>query len=91
MRKVMMALALLMVPTQAGAQMVNVTVDIDRWDSLKKLAPMVCKAASKSPVGQSVKTMDSFGVTLTPDERLLMLTLCSLYIQGKIDALTEGK
>lgn len=89
MRKVMMALALVMVPTQVSAQMVEITIDIDRWDALKKVAPVVCKAVSKSAPGRSVKTMDSFGVTLTPDERLLMITLCGLYLQGQIDALTE--
>lgn len=91
MRKVMMALALVMVPSQAGAQMVNVTIDVDRWDVVKNAAPIVCRAASKAPAGQVVQKMDSFGVTLTDAERLLMITLCGLYIQGKIDILSERR
>lgn len=65
-----------------------VMINIDRWNEIKVAAQTVCRRAML-PQNSAVQVIKDSGIARNVEERLLVLSLCSLYAQGQIDLLEE--
>lgn len=86
MRKLIIAAALALTPTAAGAETFYVMIDLDRYKLVVEAAKSVCPEVidSSEPVSTvlgRVKTR----LNLSPDEHLLLSSLCLLYGRGRAD------
>lgn len=87
MKKFIVAAAALALSTPVHAQSV-VMISLDRWNEIKVRAETVCRRAML-PQNNAAQVIKDSGIARNLDERLLVLSLCSLYAQGQIDLLEE--
>lgn len=84
MYKILIALSLALTSSPAAAQ--SISLDIDRMSMITDRASTICRLAIDLP-GSAVDHIDrlSAPMKLNSQERLLLLSLCGLYTQGRID------
>ena len=84
MYKILIALSLALTSSPAAAQ--PISLDIDRMSMITEQAKIICRLAIDLP-GYAVDHIErlSAPLKLNPTERLFLLSLCSLYTQGRID------
>lgn len=87
MKKFIAAAIALTISTPAQASGF-VMINIDRWNEIKVAAQTVCRRAML-PQNSAVQVIKDSGIARNVEERLLVLSLCSLYAQGQIDLLEE--
>lgn len=85
MKKIALFLATLSLsaPTHAA----TVTIDLDRWNQITEASKTICRTGVDVP-GPIVPIIDrqSSYLHLNQEEKLLLVSLCILYIKGRIDA-----
>lgn len=88
MFKYLVAAAVALAPMQVSAQPITIAVSSDRLTTIQKLAESVCRqtALANGDVEKEYNRIVE-PLLLTPDENLIMLSLCVLYGQGRIDSL----
>ena len=88
MFKYAIAAALLLTATPASAQ--TYTISQQRLDTIQKLAEFVCRASMQTK-GHAGKEFDRqvTPLLLTDSEYMLMLSMCILYAQGRIDGIKD--
>lgn len=86
MFKYLIAASMALAPTAAEAQ--THTITQQRLDVIQKLAEPVCRAAMETK-GSAAKEFDKqvTPLLLSDSEYMIMLSLCVLYAQGRIDEL----
>lgn len=84
MYKILIAASLALTSTSVAAQ--PMFIDIERLSSITKAAERICRLAIDLP-GSAVDHIKrlSAPMKLTSEEHLILLSLCSLYTQGRID------
>lgn len=83
MFKYMIAAIALVTPSAASAQ--SVSVNINRFEIIVEASKTICRIGMNAKdAGKSVDQNSAY-LKLNTDERLLMLSLCVLYAQGRVD------
>lgn len=86
MKKFLIAVAALFAtPVQAQ----EVSVSVNRLQTLLEQAPEACRIAHKTKSGVGFSNVLFSNVTVfTQEEKVLVLALCNSYLKGRLDQLT---
>ena len=86
MKKLILILAALAAPVQA--QTVPIVVDSDRYDTIFKIAPSICRTAFRSGgnMGENVRMLTQ---SYTLHEQLLVMAVCNGYLHGLKDGMSS--
>jgi len=87
MRKIIMAALLLATPTAANAA--TLSVSLDRYKMIVEQSKSICQTVIDQK-GSAKELLDRYSapLNLNTDEQIIMISLCILYTQGRLD---EGK
>ncbi len=85
MKKIALIIAALSLPVSAQAS--TVTIDLDRWNQITEASKTICRTGVDVP-GPIVPIIDrqSSYLHLNQEEKLLLVSLCILYVKGRVDA-----
>lgn len=89
MKKILVALLLLVATPAQAQQQVFLSVTAERYQELVYMAPDVCKVARTLP-GNMGENIDRLVQLDTPSEKLLMLAMCRTYLFGVLHTLRKG-